>query len=115
LGQKRALWECNRRYGRSQIAKITVDSWRDGLGDLWQINSLVDCNIPVGKLGSQELLIASVSFRKDLTSGTTCDLILMPKEAFSIEPTTLTTFDADKQNALNLANSPSPPNYSGES
>jgi prophage tail gpP-like protein len=87
-------WEMARRNGRSQSVQLTCDSWRDSAGKLWQPNRLAPVNLPALKVVNAEWLIATVVFRKD-QGGTHADIQLMPPDAFSIEPTTLTLFDRE--------------------
>lgn len=108
--RRRANWEMARRIGRSQAASIVVDSWRDKAGTLWTPNRLVTIDAPHADISNANWVIGSVSFRKD-ASGTHADLVVMPPEAFEVEPTTLNLFDAE----LTLSpktNSPAPPSTS---
>lgn len=89
LAKKRALWEAARRAGRGQQVRITVDSWRDGKGKLWEPNTLAPVTLPRFKLKEAGLCIAEVTYRLGLESGRTADLLLMPKEAFQPEPIVL--------------------------
>lgn len=77
-------WEMNRRYGRSKSLQVTVDSWRDSAGVLWTPNTLVPIKIPAFGLDVTWLL-SQVTYSKD-EKGTTAQLILMPPEAFSVQP-----------------------------
>lgn len=95
LGPKRALWEKNRRWGRSQVLKATTDSWRDAKGRLWEPNTLVNLDLPQLRLSKRAWLLADVTYRRSAQSGTVADLTLMPQEAFSIQPTTLAPMDWD--------------------
>ena len=78
-------WEMNRRYGRSRQLFVTVDSWRDSSGKLWEPNTLIPVNIPVLQLKDTELLLAEVTYIKD-RNGTHARMVLMPKEAFDVQP-----------------------------
>lgn len=99
--EKRALWERNRRYGRSQVVNVTVDSWRDVAGHLWEINKLVNLDLPTLKVVNVKWLIVGVTFRRDEGGGTTCDLTLMDPLAMSVQPTALSSFAPDLNHALN--------------
>jgi prophage tail gpP-like protein len=92
LGQMRADWERNRRYGRSQAIHLTCDSWRDSDKKLWQPNYLATIDAPALKITNAEWIIGTVTFRKD-NSGTHADLTLMPPDAFLPEPAPLALFD----------------------
>jgi prophage tail gpP-like protein len=92
--KKRALWECARRAGRSQVVSVLTDSWRDSAGALYAANTLIDVDLPSLKLPERELLIAEVSYLRD-RSGTHAQLVLMPPAAFSPEPILLMPTFAD--------------------
>lgn len=81
----RAIWERNRRYGRGYVVQLTTDSWRDMNGDLYEPNTRVRVNLPSLKLYDVDWLIAEVSYRRGV-EGTTCDLIIMPPDAFDVQP-----------------------------
>ncbi len=98
ITQQRGEWERARRYGRSNVIRLTTDSWRDSAGTLWHINCLVDVNIPHLKVTGVQWLIAQVAFRRD-EAGTHADLVLMPKEAFMPEPIVLVQSDPEIANA----------------
>jgi prophage tail gpP-like protein len=83
--KQRVQWEVNRRYGRSQQVQLVCDSWRDSAGQLWQINSLANVDLPVLKIPNQVWLISEVSFLKD-EKGTRAEVTLMPAQAFQVEP-----------------------------
>lgn len=85
---QRAKWEAARRAGRSFICRATVDSWRDKSGALWAPNTLIPVSLP-GSAGHDDLIIASVTFRRENGRGTTAEIVAMPKSAFTPEPITL--------------------------
>ena len=95
IAQQRADWEKSHRYGRSQAASVTVDNWRDSAGTLWTPNALVTVQIPHCRLSGVTWLIAQVSFLRGSKDGTRAELILMPQEAFQVQPNILTPFDAE--------------------
>jgi prophage tail gpP-like protein len=88
IAQRKAQWMANRAWGRSYAARITVDSWRDRAGKLWTPNSLIDVHSPTLKIFNRQWIISEVSFCKTPgpTAGTSAELVVMPKEAFSVEP-----------------------------
>lgn len=88
LAQKRAIWEAARRSGRGRQIQLTVDSWRDGKGRLWEPNTLAPVTLPRLKVKESGLCIAEVTYRLG-SAGRTADLLLMPKEAFMPEPVML--------------------------
>lgn len=83
--QRAIDWEMNRRYGRSRQLTVTIDSWRDKSGKLWEPNTLIPVNIPSLQLPDTEMLIAEVTYIRD-SDGTHARLYLMPPEAFSVQP-----------------------------
>lgn len=78
-------WEMNRRYGQSKRLQVTVDSWRDSAGKLWEPNTLIPISLPVFGLVDQLWLLGEVTYRKD-DRGTAAEMVLMPPAAFSVEP-----------------------------
>ena len=100
LAQQRANWEVARRYGRSQALSVTLDGWRDSAGKLWQVNALMSVDIPHVRVAGVTWLIAQVTFHRSGRTATTADLLLMPKEAFTPEPTLLFPFDPEIAAAL---------------
>lgn len=90
--QARALWEMNRRIGRSQKVTLTTDGWRDSAGALYAINTLAHLDMSELKVSGADWLICEVSYRMDATSGMTADLVLMPQSAFLVALPTVTKF-----------------------
>lgn len=115
-----ANWLAARRAGRSFGLRVTTDSWRDAAGALWQPNVLVGLDLPqIGIMPGIEpgtkWIIGSVTFMRDLGSGTTCELMLMPSAAFSVEPLILLdapppieTKGSDTQQAIGAGNDKPP-------
>jgi len=85
VAEKRAMWERNRRYARSNMLQVTVTGWRDISDVLYKPNTQVQVNIPSLKVVMQNWLIGEVSYRKD-ESGTRCDMLIMPIGAYTPEP-----------------------------
>ncbi len=85
VAEKRAIWECNRRYARSNMMRVTVTNWRDVEGNLYKPNTMVQVNLPKWKVVMKNWLIGEVTYRIDET-GTRCDLLIMPLGAFTPEP-----------------------------
>ena len=85
VAEKRAMWEQNRRYARSNMLNLTVSSWRNIEEQLYKPNTQIQINIPSLKVIMQNWLISDVTYRKD-EMGTRCDLIIMPIGAFTPEP-----------------------------
>lgn len=86
LTKQQAMWEMNRRIGRSQVVRVTADSWRDSGGTLWTPNTLADVKLPALKVPKTQLLIGEITFKLGLDTGTTVEVELMPPAAFDIEP-----------------------------
>jgi prophage tail gpP-like protein len=87
--KKRVEWEVARRYGRSRALNVTIDSWRDADGKLWEPNTLAPISLPGLKLPDEKWLITEVTYSRNLGGGTTADLVLMPPEAFLPQPVVL--------------------------
>jgi len=89
VAKQRANWEAARRAGRSFAVRLTTDSWRDSAGTLYTPNTLAPLIVPSLKLGSVQApvswLIAETVYRRG-RDGTTCELVLMPPQAFYQEP-----------------------------
>lgn len=105
VAQQRAAWEVSRRWGRSQQARVTCDSWRDATGQLWEVNALANVDIPALKLNGQTWAISEVSFIRD-ARGRRADVTMMPKEAFAVEPIILAPFAAPIAEAENYGAGP---------
>jgi len=82
---QRGAWEASRRAGRSSQVRLTTDNWRDSAGVLWTPNTLVKLELPSLHIATAEWLISEVSYKRD-DAGTTAELIIMPPEAFNVEP-----------------------------
>ena len=85
LAVKRMEWEATRRLGRSFQVRLRTDSWRDSSGALYAPNTLAAIDLPGLKLQPKVWLISDVVYRRD-SRGTTCDLTIMPPEAFDVMP-----------------------------
>jgi prophage tail gpP-like protein len=88
IAYDRAVWERNRREGRSQAVNILCDSWRDTNGGLWAPNHLAPIQLPELKLADASWLIASITYVRD-ELGQHGQVILMPSSAFDPEPVVL--------------------------
>jgi prophage tail gpP-like protein len=99
---RRVQWEMGRRWGRSQIVYVTVDSWRDSAGTLWSPNFLLPVDLPSLKFAKTTLLITDVTYIKD-DQGTRAELTLMPPVAMAPMPVAPLSFDP----ALQVASSDS--------
>ena len=89
--RQRAAWECSVRAARAVTVTATVQGFRqqgvgrEQSGPLWQLNQMVDVDLPYLRI-SQRLLVAGVEFRRDATSGSTTRLTLRDPAAFAPEP-----------------------------
>ena len=85
VARRRIVWEKARRWGRSQMVTVTTDSWFDSAGLLYRPNTTARLHLPSLKVVDVDWLISEVTYRKG-DHGTTCDLVLMPPAAFSVQP-----------------------------
>ncbi len=93
--RRRADWQMNRSAGRGLVVTVTTDSWRDGGGTLWTPNTLVPVDVPGLNVVDKTLLLSEVTYRKGDDGGTLADLVLMPRDAFLLEPIQLQPALAD--------------------
>jgi prophage tail gpP-like protein len=86
--EKRAEWEAAVRAGRSGSIAVTVTGWRDGEGNIWDKNKLIDVCIPevFGDTKYRQFLIVETSFSLSPSSGTIAVLQLRRKDAYLPEP-----------------------------
>jgi len=96
LAKQRIVWEMNRRNGRSHSITVTVDSWRDSAGTLWQPNTLVDvvcpsCHVDTTAAGEAQgpWIISEVTYIRNEGQGDVALLTMMPPLAFSPQPALL--------------------------
>lgn len=85
VARRRAVWEMNRRIGRSAAVHVVTDSWRDSAGTLWAPNTLVSVDLPSLKLPQQQWLVGEVSYIRGQT-GTHAQLVIMHPGAFEPQP-----------------------------
>jgi len=89
---ERAVWERNHRNGKSEVIKVTTDTWFDEAGNLWKPNRLVTVYLPSLKMKSPVTwLIGDVVFKKEIETGTTAELTIMHPGAYSSQPMALQT------------------------
>ncbi|NNM69857.1 MAG: hypothetical protein HKM00_07860 [Gallionella sp.] len=91
----RVQWEMARRFGRSFSLRVVTDSWRDSAGTLYTPNTLVDLSLPLLKCVNQTWVISEVTYKLEEESGTSCELTIMPQEAFSVQPILLQPITPD--------------------
>ena len=78
-----AAWEARVRAGKSRAMEYTVQGFTQSNGDAWPLNALVMVNDPyLGVHG--KMLINSVEFRFDDSSGSTTKLGVIHKGAYSL-------------------------------
>ncbi len=81
--ERRAQWQRNTHYGRSQSITYTVDGWQQSNGETWQTNMLVEMNDPVMGINGNRL-ITETRMRLIDTSGKKTDITVMPPEAMQL-------------------------------
>ena len=80
-----AKWECLNRAGKSRSVDYEVQGWTQSNGKVWPLNALVnvkDSFLDIDK----KMLIASVGFSIDDTSGTKTRLNLVSPDTFEMPP-----------------------------
>jgi prophage tail gpP-like protein len=82
--QKRGEWEALRRAGNATKARVTVKSWTQESGRLWQPNELVRVRSAFLHIDAT-LLVGEVTYVLD-DRGVRAELVLAPPEAFTPEP-----------------------------
>ena len=105
IADRRARWERSRRFGRSQAVTVTVDSWRDTAGRLWEPNTIANVHLPSLGIDNKGWVIGEVTYTLD-SGGTHAELTLMPPEAFELEPLILQSFDAQVARAVSPGGAP---------
>lgn len=84
--QRRAEWEATVRRARGSALQLVVQGWRQKPGGaLWRPNTIARVVSPTLRV-DRELLISATRFRLDARTGTTCELELMPSDAFQPKP-----------------------------
>lgn len=79
--KSRAEWEAKRAAGFSVKASISVPSFRDEVGTLWEPGWTVFVHAPWLKI-EQDMLIEQVEFRQDNSGGTMATLSLVDPKAY---------------------------------
>ena len=82
---RRAKWEASTRAARAVTVSVTLAGWRQDNNELWEVNTLVECDIPYLKI-KQNLIVYKVVFSLTLDGGTTTQLTLKDPKAFEPEP-----------------------------
>lgn len=118
IAYDRAVWEMNRRKGRSFAVTVTADAWRDSAGTLWAPNHQAPITLPALKVDpGKHWTIGQVTYLRDET-GQHAILVLMPPEAFLPEPMGYMTMpatvgDVEKANSANNPAAKEPTSYQG--
>jgi prophage tail gpP-like protein len=85
LAGQRAQWEAIVRAARAETFSARVQGWAQGDGSLWPVNALVRLTSPM--LGvDADVLITQATYSLDEQNGSTTELSLKRKDAFSPEP-----------------------------
>lgn len=90
---RQAKWQIARNAGRSTAVVVKIDSWRDSAGKLWAPNTLVPVDLPDLRVPDATLCVSEVTFHRS-NEGTSAELVLLPRSAFTIEPISLLTINA---------------------
>ncbi len=81
----RAGWEASVRAAQGARVELTVQGWRDPVGEIWRADLVVPVTAPwIDQEG--DLLIADVTFNLDEGQGTTTVLTCAPPDAYRPEP-----------------------------
>lgn len=83
--QVMANYLMQRYAGQSQVVTVETKGWRDLQGNLWTPNQLVRVTLEHQSFDEQ-WLVTDVAYNLTDTGGTTATLVLMPPNAFSVEP-----------------------------
>jgi len=83
--RKRAQWEATVRAARAATVSVTVQGWRQGNGDLWPVNALVNVDLPWLRV-SGEMLISELTHSLDESGGSQTQMTLRRPDAFIPQP-----------------------------
>lgn len=87
--QDRARWEASSRAGKSSPFTVNVRGWRQGNGELWKINQLVQVKDPLLSVDG-EFLISAVTYTLS-AQGSVTNLTLTPRAAYELIPEVATS------------------------
>lgn len=79
---KRVNLEMARRKGESAKAKIKVQGWTQSNGEIWPLNAMVRVDCPWLYLSNTTLLISSIRYSFDTSSGSITEMELCHPDAF---------------------------------
>lgn len=83
--KQRAQWEATNRAAKSSQFNVQVQGWTQGDGSLWRINQLVRFRSPAIGI-DDDLLVVSTKMNLSAASGSTTELKLERKDAYTPEP-----------------------------
>jgi len=83
--RKYAQWAATIRAARAVSVQATVQGWRQGNGELWPVNALVNVDFPWLRV-SGEMLISELTYSLDESGGTQTVMTLRRPDAFSPQP-----------------------------
>ena len=83
--KKRAQWEKNIRKARSRVYSAVVDGYRNQTGDLWRVNQLIRVDDAFAGIDSV-MLVNSVEYSLTEDEGSTTDIELVNRNAYTLEP-----------------------------
>lgn len=89
FSQRLAEWYANRAYGKSTSLEVTIPSWTYETGKYWDINMLVNVDIPGYYQTTQTkkaLLISEVTLSFSIQNGTEAMLRLTLPDTYSPQP-----------------------------
>lgn len=86
--QNTANWEAQVRAGKTGKLVVKIPSWHQSNGELWEVGTLVYCDIPPLKIREQ-LLVNNINFSQD-DGGTVAQLELVNADTYSPSPTKIT-------------------------
>lgn len=81
----RAGWEASVRAARGEMVDLTVQGWRDPLGEIWRADLIVPVSAPWVDVEG-DMLIADVTFGLSEGLGSTTTLTCAPPAAYRPEP-----------------------------
>lgn len=83
--ENQARWEANVRAAKSLKATVTVAGFRQSSGDLWEMNRLVNVDIPELLLFGS-MLISAIEYAQGVDSGSITTMELTRPDAYTEEP-----------------------------
>lgn len=79
----RAQWEANIRKTRGTVFAVTVDGFESSPGVLWEVNKLIHVLDEMSGI-DEDMLVNSVAFSLNTTSGSTTTLSLVEKDSYTL-------------------------------